>query len=576
MNKFLEQRFKLTPEGAATMKRAIFLYILDLIACMLPVVLVMSVAWFAFMGQSISVSSILICTALILAFLIITKMKSYDAFYTATYSECEALRTNICKDVKDLPMSYYTSHDYTDISQTITEDLSLLEQAYSHAIPQLIGLLPFLGAVIILLILSDFYMGLVIGIPIIICFIIAAISKNIQLGAASTFYSTLRDNSAAIQEAVDMQKEIRSYNLEDKTRTDLFGRMEESEHIHFKTEMTLGLFLTLPWMILDLMPGLAILVGAYLYTQDQLSAIYVIGYVLAAYQISNVTKGLFNYIAMIFTIDARLAKITEIRDSAACAIESVGTQTISGHDICFNKVSFSYTPENKILDRLDFTAKSGEVTALVGPSGCGKTTVLRLIAHLYDANSGTITIGDRDICSVKPTDLYDNLSIVFQDVCLFNSSVFDNIAIGKQDATKEEVFEAASLANCDEFIKDLPEGFDTLIGEDGCELSGGQRQRISIARALLKDAPIIILDEIASNLDIENEHQVENSLRTLIKDKTTIVISHRMKSIQNADKILVLDKGKLVGEGSHEKLLETCEVYRQMIDKTTLTEEFKY
>jgi len=277
--------------------------------------------------------------------------------------------------------------------------------------------------------------------------------------------------------------------------------------------------------------------------------------------------------AEVMYLDARIKRIRELYNEPLQEGEEC---KLDNYDISFKDVTFAYNEDNKVLEGVSFEAKQGEVTALIGPSGCGKTTALRLMSRLYDYDSGSIVIGGRDIKSIDTESLFENISIVFQDVSLFNTSVMDNIRIGRYDATDDEVKEAARMANCEEFIDRLPEGYDTLIGEDGMNLSGGERQRISIARAILKDAPVILLDEISASLDVENEMKIQESLKHLIKGKTVVIISHRLKSVEGVDKIVVMNHGKVESEGRHRELLEKSDLYRTMIDRAGMIESYTY
>ena len=271
-------------------------------------------------------------------------------------------------------------------------------------------------------------------------------------------------------------------------------------------------------------------------------------------------------------LDGNLQRIKELRSTE---IQSGEEKKLKKFDIEFKNVEFGYG-ENKVIDNISFIAKQGEVTAIVGPSGCGKTTVLRLMSRLYDYDKGKIIIDDNDIKEIDTESLFENISIVFQEVTLFNTSILENIRFGDKNATDEQVKEAARLANCEEFIEKLPEKYDTLIGENGSKLSGGERQRISIARAFLKNAPIILLDEISASLDVENEMKIQESLNKLIKNKTVLVISHRMKSIENANKIIVMENGKIESQGNHDELLEKSKVYNTMVKNSSLAENYSY
>ena len=305
----------------------------------------------------------------------------------------------------------------------------------------------------------------------------------------------------------------------------------------------------------------------------EIDILYFLGYVLASIKVRESVESVNMNVEELYYLDSMVKRIREIRETK---IQQGKDQTISSYDIEFDKVSFSYDKDTEVLKNVSFTAKQNEVTALVGVSGCGKTSILRLMSRLYDHDGGSIRIGGLDIKELSTKSLFEKLSIVFQDVTLFNTSVLENIRIGKKTATDEEVIRAARLANCEEFIRRLPEGYKTMIGENGATLSGGERQRLSIARAFLKDSPIIILDEIAASLDVKNEKKIQDSLNRLILDKTVIIISHRLKSVENADKIVVINCGRVEASGTHLELLKTSPTYNNLVEKAKLTEEFQY
>lgn len=319
--------------------------------------------------------------------------------------------------------------------------------------------------------------------------------------------------------------------------------------------------------------GFTVVIGAILYMKGEINLLYLTGYLIAAARIMDGVARIYANIAEIMYIDARIERIKDLRNTPKQAGEPF---KLTGYDIEFKNVSFSYNSETKIIDGLSFTANHNEVTALIGQSGCGKTTALRLMSRLYDYDSGSIEIGGRDIKKIKTEDLFDDISIVFQDVSLFNTSILENIRMGRKNASDEEVKEAARLAGCEEFILGFADGYDTLVGENGMKLSGGERQRLSIARAMLKNAPIILLDEISASLDIENETKIQESLKHLIKGKTVVIISHRMHSIEKADKIALMDEGKINAIGTHEELLANSELYRQLTKKAELTANYTY
>ena len=319
--------------------------------------------------------------------------------------------------------------------------------------------------------------------------------------------------------------------------------------------------------------AVVIAVGVQLLIHGEISLLYLIGYIIGAIKVKELFDISVEGLTEMSYIEPAVRRIKEIKS----AVLQEGEDTeLTRYDIEFNHVSFAYDKVSKVLKDVSFTAKQGEVTALVGLSGSGKTSVLRVVSRLYDYDGGSILIDGKDIKNISTDSLFKKISIVFQDVTLFNTSILENIRLGRESATDEEVKEAAALANCMDFIEKLPEGFNTRVGENGAELSGGERQRLSIARAFLKDAPILILDEISASLDVDNEKKIQDSLNKLIKDKTVIIISHRLKSIENVDKIVVIDDGRVETEGSHKEVLEQSKVYRNLIEKTNLAEEFSY
>ena len=318
---------------------------------------------------------------------------------------------------------------------------------------------------------------------------------------------------------------------------------------------------------------LVILIGVQMLHTGEINILYFLGYVLASIKVRESVEAVSMNVAELYYLDSMVKRIREVRETK---IQQGKDQTISSYDIEFDQVSFSYDKDTEVLKNISFTAKQNEVTALVGVSGCGKTSILRLMSRLYDYDGGSIRIGGLDIKEISTKSLFEKIAIVFQDVTLFNASVLENIRIGKKTATDEEVVQAARLANCEEFIRRLPDGYKTMIGENGATLSGGERQRLSIARAFLKDSPIIILDEIAASLDVENEKKIQDSLNRLILDKTVIIISHRLKSVENADRIVVIDCGRVEASGTHLELLKASPTYNNLVEKAKLTEEFQY
>lgn len=349
--------------------------------------------------------------------------------------------------------------------------------------------------------------------------------------------------------------------------------MEESEKIHFKVEMGSISVIGISTFFSYISVGVVILVGMNLYLNKEITLLYLIGYVIGSIKIKELFDISKEGMMEIFYIEPAVNRIKEMKGQV---LQEGEDTDLSNYDIEFKNVSFNYDKNTKVLKDVSFKAKQGEVTALVGTSGSGKTSILRLISRLYDYDKGSIMIDGKDIKKISTESLFKDISIVFQDVTLFNTSILENIRLGRENASDEEVKKAAKLANCTEFIEKLPKGFDTLIGENGEELSGGERQRISIARAFLKDAPILILDEISASLDVDNEKKIQDSLNNLIKEKTVIIISHRLKSIENVNRIVVIDNGYVEAVGTHKELLYSSKVYGNLVHKTKLAEEFSY
>lgn len=509
---------------------------------------------------------IVICIILLL-FLFFSLNKEYDKLYSLTYENSAKLRIEIGKKLKDLPLSYFSKHNLSDLSQTIMSDCAKLEHATSHALSQTVGFILYFILITAFFIKYNFILGLTLFLPFVINIILLLISKKMQINKHTKYYNILRDNAEAFQQNIEMQQEIQSLSLEEKIKKDLYKKMDDTEIVHFDVESSITALLTLTNLLLYIEIGILILVGVKLYLSHEISLITLICSNIVALKINEGAFPITLNITEFFFIDARIKRLQEIKNTKVQIGKDVD---IKNFDIELKNVSFSYNKDNTIINNISFKAKQNEVTAICGKSGCGKTTLLKLISRLYDYDKGEILIGGYDIKNISTNSLFKNISIVFQDVVLFNTTVLENIRIGNLNASDEEVKVAYNLANCNDM------DINTIIGENGTKLSGGQRQRIAIARAFLKNAKILILDEIAASIDVENETKIQESLKKLIKNKTVLVISHRIKSIENADNIIVLDDGKVVGEGRHKELLQNCEIYKNMIEKINLTENFKY
>ncbi|WP_311695097.1 ABC transporter ATP-binding protein [Sneathia sanguinegens] len=507
---------------------------------------------------------------LILIILAISLGLEYNKLYYITYNESANLRIKIGNQLKNLPLSYFSKHDLSDLAQTIMSDIAKMEHAISHALAQTIAFVLFFILVSIAMLYFNFYLAMAIIIPFIINILILFLTKKVQIKSNTKYYKILRKNSEYFQENIELQQEIQSLNLEKEMKEKLYIQMDETEKIHFEVESFITALLSLINLLFYIEIGVLILIGSYLFYTNKISLISLISFLLISLKLNEGSLASTLNITELFYIDARVKRLKEIINYPTQKGKDI---TLKSFDIQLTNVSFSYENE-QILKDINFVAKQNEITALVGKSGSGKSTLLKLISRLEDYNSGKICIDKIDIKDISTASLFKNISIVFQDVILFNDTILENIRVGNLNASDEEVIKAAQKACCDEFVEKLPNKYNTLIGENGTSLSSGQRQRISIARAFLKNAKILLLDEISSSLDVDNEIQIQKSLQNLVKEKTVIVISHRIKSIENVDKIVVIDEGKVCDSGTHNELLNRCKIYKDLVTKSELGDNF--
>lgn len=573
MNKWIQKHFALTEKGAGELKKACFSSFMLYAINMFPAILTMIFLQELLSGGERSNLFYLVFAALVSVVLYLILYWDYDTLYTATYRESANLRLEIGDTMSRLPLSYFSKHDLSDLAQTVMNDVERIEHAMSHAMSKTVGFAMFFPIVSVLLLIGHWKMALCVLLPIVLSFSLVWMSKKIQVYGATKFFHQLRANSEAFQEAIELQQEIKSFGMAERVKKSLYAKMDDTEKIHLRTELYHAVPVLLSGLITQIALGIVILFGTYWYLNGELRLTYFLGYLLVSIKLKEGIDALSANMSELFYLDARIKRIKELRETG---MQEGRDRDIDSYDIELENVSFSYDGEHKVLKDVSFTAKQNEVTALVGVSGCGKTSILRLISRLYDHDAGHIRVGGADVKETSTSSLFEKVAIVFQDVTLFNASVMENIRLGRSSATDAEVRRAAKLANCEEFIEKLPEGYGTVIGENGATLSGGERQRLSIARAILKNAPIIILDEISASLDVENEQKIQESLNKLIADKTVVIISHRLKSVEKADKIVVIDEGKVEAAGRHEELLQKSKVYQNLVEKAKLAENFKY
>lgn len=489
----------------------------------------------------------------------------YVRLYDNVYNESANSRIDIANRLKKLPLSYFGKRDVSDLSATMMSDLNLYEQIFSHSVPHIYATSISTVIISVMILAYNWQLGLAALWVIPVSLLLFSLSKKKQRNDVNAYVKTSRDVLDGLQEQIDQIQEIKSYNLEERTLNEFYHKMDGNTRNKVKLELSAGIATALAGMLMKLGIVSVAIVGANMLIAGQINILVYIAYLILTASIYVPIEGILSFMAMIVTLDGVVARIKEIKTMPI----QEGKQEMNPRDysIDFKDVVFGYE-DYTVINGVSFTAKQGEVTALIGASGSGKTTLTKLAARFWDIQQGKILLGGEDISQIDPETLLKNYAIVFQDVVLFNASIKDNIRIGKKGATDEEVTRVAKIARCDEFIDRMPDGVDTVIGENGERLSGGERQRISIARALLKDAPIILMDEATASLDVENESLIQEALSELIKEKTVIVIAHRMRTIRGADKIVLLHQGKIEAMGTDAELRVQSATYRKMLEKS--------
>ena len=561
MINYLQHKFALSREGAVDMiKACISVTVTNIVLMASAGILYLLIS--DMLGEGLKTESIpvyVIGGVAVLVLIYITNFIQYNATFLATYKESGVRRTVLAERLRKLPLSFFGKKDLS----TIMSDCAQIETASSHWIPELIGALISTALVgVSLFFFFDWRMVLASFWVIPASFLLIWLSSNAQKKAVRKNNSVKMELSDGIQECLESVRDLRANNAQDRYMDGLEVKIKNVEKQALFTELKLSVFVNAAAIVLKLGIATTALVGGALFASGEITLLTFFMFLMLVsrlYDPMNIT--LQNFAAIIAT-DVQCERLDEVLSHDIQT--GAEKMTNDGYDIEFDHVSFSYSDDTAVLKDVSFTAKQGEVTALIGPSGGGKTTVSRLAARFWDVTGGTIKLGGMDISGVDPETLFSAYSIVFQDVTLFNQSVMENIRIGRKDATDEEVINAANLANCDEFAAKLPDGYNTLIGENGSELSGGERQRISIARAFLKDAPIILLDEATASLDVDNETKVQAALSRLIKNKTVMVIAHRMRTVAGADKIVVLSDGVVAEQGTPDELLKKDGIFAQM------------
>lgn len=496
----------------------------------------------------------------------------YNSTFLATYVETGTRRIALAEKLRKIPLSFFSKKDLADLTSTIMADCTYLETAFSHFIPPFAGSMISTVIIAISLLFFDVKMAIASLWVLPVAIIIVVSTAKLQQKLTQKSMDAKMDAANGIQECIDTIADLKSNNAEKRYLVSLDDKIDNVEKRALRGEFGTAVFVSCAQMVLKLGIATTALAGSALLIKGEIDVLTFFVFLLLVSRLYDPMQAALQNLAAIISTKTNVDRMNEILDHDVQSGDSKLTN--NGYDITFDNVSFSYNNNEKVLDNVSFTAKQGEITALVGPSGGGKTTVSRLAARFWDATSGNITVGGMNISNVEPETLLSLYSIVFQDVTLFNTSVAENIRLGKKGATDEEVLVAAKLANCDEFVQKLANGYDTEIGENGCNLSGGERQRISIARAFLKNAPIILLDEATASLDVENETLIQTALSKLIENKTVIVIAHRMRTVENADKIVVLSDGKIAECDTPDKLMQKDSIFKHMTELQTASQNW--
>ncbi len=560
----LQRRFALSRQGAVDLIKGCFACVAQDISFMLPVGLLYSFVIDTMNGgvkgscAAFYGIGVLFCLALIFT----VTWFQYNATYLATYVESGVRRISLAEKLRKIPLSFFGKKDLADLTNSVMGDCATLETAFSHFVPALAGSLVSTALIAASLFAIDFRMALAAVWVLPIAFAITLFSARIQEYFNKIFVAANIALEDSVQECIESLQDLKANNAEKRYLAGLYKKIDIVEKRHIITELGTALFVVSSTLILKFGIATVALTGSVLLIRGEITIPLFFMFLLVASRLYAPLEGALQNLAAVISTRTNINRMNEILDHL---VQAGGNRmTNKGYDIVFDHVGFAYNTGETVLRDVSFTAKQGEVTALVGPSGGGKTTVSRLAARFWDINRGRITVGGMDISQIEPETLLSLYSIVFQDVTLFNNTIMENIRIGRKDASDEEVLAAAKLANCGEFAEKLPEGYNSMIGENGCELSGGERQRISIARAFLKNAPIILLDEATASLDVENETLIQTALSRLIKHKTVLVIAHRMRTVSGADQVIVLSDGTVAEQGPPKELMHTGKIYPHM------------
>ena len=570
MSKYLQKKFALSEQGGRDLTKAIFSCAITNMGLIFPMGIL-----FLFMerllGPLVGLQApslgmagyVAVCIVLLVIIFIFWRIQ-YDATFVASYTESANMRIRLAERLRTLPMSFFGKRDLADLTTTIMADSAFIEKAFSHFIPELIGAFLSTAIIGVCLMAADWRMGLAVLWVVPVSFLLAAGTRPMVDRVERRQKGKKIAASDGIQECIENIQDIKANNLQEEYLRGLDQKILNVESITIRLELFNGTMVTASQMFLKVGMATTVLVGADLLSSHSIGFMLFLMFMVASTRLYGPLTGCLQNLSAVYSALLVVERMKLIEEQPV--LQGSREAVYDGYDIVFDHVGFSYKDGEQVLKDVSFTARQGQVTALVGPSGGGKSTSAKLAARFWDIDRGKITLGGTDISGIEPETLLRSFSIVFQDVVLFNNTIMENIRLGRKGASDQEVMEAARAAQCEEFIHRLPNGYETRIGENGSALSGGERQRLSIARALLKNAPVILMDEATASLDVENETLVQEAISNLVKDKTVLIIAHRMRTVAGADRIVVLKDGYVAEQGTPGDLMEKKGIYRHMAE----------
>ena len=570
MSKYLQKKFALSEQGGRDLTKAIFSCAITNMGLIFPMGIL-----FLFMERllgplvglqapSLGMAGYVAACIVLLVIIFIFWRIQYDATFVASYTESANMRIRLAERLRTLPMSFFGKRDLADLTTTIMADSAFIEKAFSHFIPELIGAFISTALIGVCLLAADWRMGLAVLWVVPISFLLAAGTRPMVDRVERRQKEKKIAASDGIQECIENIQDIKANNLQEEYLRGLDQKILNVESITIRLELFNGTMVTASQMFLKVGMATTVLVGAALLSSHSIGFMLFLMFMVASTRLYGPLTGCLQNLSAVYSALLVVERMKGIEEQPVW--QGSREAVYDGYDIVFDHVGFSYKDGEQVLKDVSFTARQGQVTALVGPSGGGKSTSAKLAARFWDIDRGKITLGGTDISGIEPETLLRSFSIVFQDVVLFNNTIMENIRLGRKGASDQEVMEAARAAQCEEFIHRLPNGYETRIGENGSALSGGERQRLSIARALLKNAPVILMDEATASLDVENETLVQEAISNLVKDKTVLIIAHRMRTVAGADRIVVLKDGYVAEQGTPGDLMEKKGIYRHMAE----------